>query len=64
MFQGVFNLTGTNGLNTGSNSTLSGFFNSATSSLPALFNAIFTMAISAGAILAVIRIAYAGWLYM
>jgi len=33
-------------------------------SLPAFFNAIFTTAISVGAILAVLEIAYAGWEYM
>lgn len=34
------------------------------SNLPAFFNAAFTMALAAGAILAVLRLAYAGWLYM
>lgn len=33
-------------------------------SLPGFFNAVFTMAISLGAILAVLRLSYAGWLYM
>jgi hypothetical protein len=41
---------------------LSGFFGS--SDLPGLFNALFTTALSVGAILAVLRLAYAGWLYM
>ena len=39
----------------------SGFSNM---SLPQFFNATFSLAISAGAILAVLRLAYAGWLYM
>lgn len=43
-------------------STLSGFFQS--SNLAGFFNAAFTVALSAGAILAVLRLAYAGWLYM
>ena len=41
---------------------LSGLFSG--SSLASLFSAAFTMALSAGAILAVLRLAYAGWLYM
>jgi hypothetical protein len=51
-------------LTTGSNlgQNLSGFFSS--NNLPGFFNAAFTVALSAGAILAVLRLAYAGWLYM
>jgi len=51
---------------TSSNSvpTLSGLFSGSAGSFASVFNTIFTMALSAGAILAVIRIAYAGWLYM
>jgi hypothetical protein len=49
----------TQGTNAG---TLSGFFTS--TDLAGFFNAAFTMALSAGAILAVLRLAYAGWLYM
>jgi hypothetical protein len=45
--------------------TLSGFFTQTGSgSLAGFFNAAFTLALSAGAILAVLRLAYAGWLYM
>ena len=43
---------------------LSTFFSNGTASLPDFFNAIFKTAISVGAILAVLRLAYAGWKYM
>ena len=33
-------------------------------SLASFFQSVFTLALSAGAILAVLRLAYAGWLYM
>lgn len=51
----------TSNANLGQN--LSGFF-SGQGDLPGFFNAAFTVALSAGAILAVLRLAYAGWLYM
>lgn len=41
---------------------LSQYFTS--TNLPQLFNAMFNMALSAGAILAVLQLARAGWLYM
>jgi hypothetical protein len=44
--------------------TLSGLIGGSNSSLAGFFNTAFTMALSAGAILAVLRLAYAGWLYM
>lgn len=45
--------------------TLSSFFTSnGSNTLPEFLNAAFTMAVSAGAMLAVLRLAYAGWLYM
>ncbi|HTR18532.1 MAG TPA: hypothetical protein VMH91_00945 [Candidatus Paceibacterota bacterium] len=58
------------GLTTSSNNTnalgpsLSGFFSGNNTDLAGFFNAAFTMALSAGAILAVLRLGYAGWLYM
>jgi hypothetical protein len=58
------------GLTVNSNNTnalgpsLSGFFNNNGGTLASFFNTAFTMALSAGAILAVLRLAYAGWLYM
>lgn len=61
LFQGTFvPLSDTNGSNLAP--TLSGFFQS--NNLAGFFNAAFTLALSAGAILAVLRLAYAGWLYM
>jgi hypothetical protein len=49
-------------------SSLSGFFNnvncSGSSCLAGFLNGAFKMALAAGAILAVLRLAYAGWLYM
>lgn len=45
------------------NGSLSGMLGSG-GSLAGFLNAAFTMALSAGAILAVLRLAYAGWLYM
>lgn len=50
---GSNNLGGLSGLLGGSSASLAGFFSTA-----------FTMALSLGAILAVLRLAYAGWLYM
>jgi hypothetical protein len=44
-------------------SSLSSFFNN-NGNLAGFFNAAFNVALSVGAILAVLRIAYAGWLYM
>jgi hypothetical protein len=69
LFQGTFvPLTGgLPGSSSGSSlpSSLSGFFNQTGSgALAGFFNAAFTIALSVGAILAVLRIAYAGWLYM
>jgi hypothetical protein len=68
LFQGTFvPLTGgVPGSSSGSSlgPSLSGFFNTNSTSLAGFFNAAFTMALSAGAILAVLRLAYAGWLYM
>jgi hypothetical protein len=68
LFQAFVPLTG--GISGSSNGTsiagpLGNFFNqSGTGSLAGFFNAAFTLALSAGAILAVLRLAYAGWLYM
>ena len=69
LFQGTFvPLTGGVSGGAGGSSLagpLSTFFNqSGTTGLAGLFNAAFTIALSAGAILAVLRLAYAGWLYM
>lgn len=69
MFEGG-TLVNFQGLTTSSGNTnalgpsLSGFFSSGNTSLAGFFNTAFTMALSAGAILAVLRLAYAGWLYM
>jgi hypothetical protein len=68
LFQGT--VVNFQGLTTSSNNTnalggsLSGFFNNNGGTLASFFNTAFTMALSAGAILAVLRLAYAGWLYM
>ncbi|HEV3245356.1 MAG TPA: hypothetical protein VG102_03285 [Candidatus Paceibacterota bacterium] len=63
LFQGtVVNFQPLSGSNSNLAGPLSQFFSS--SNLPGLFNAAFSMALSAGAILAVLRLAYAGWLYM
>jgi len=59
LFQAFVPLTqGTNALG----STFGGFGSGTT--LAGFFQAAFTLALSAGAILAVLRLAYAGWLYM
>ena len=69
LFQGTF-VPLTNGLpnsSTGSAlpSSLTTFFSqTGPGALAGFFNTAFTMALSAGAILAVLRLAYAGWLYM
>jgi hypothetical protein len=62
--QGTFvSLTGASGGN--SSGALSQFFSNASSGgLVGFFNTLFTMALSVGAILAVLRLGYAGWLYM
>ncbi|MDR3570725.1 MAG: hypothetical protein P4L81_00800 [Candidatus Pacebacteria bacterium] len=66
LFQGTFVPLsgGINGSSSGSNlaGPLSQWFSSG--DLPQFFNATFNMAFSAGAISAVLRLAYAGWLYM
>jgi hypothetical protein len=69
LFQGT--LVQFQGLTYSSNSTnalgpsLSGFFSpGSNATLASFFNNAFTLALSAGAILAVLRLAYAGWLYM
>lgn len=66
LFQGTFvPLTGGVSGSSGGASLagpLSTYFNS--SNLSGLFNAAFQIALSAGAMLAVLRLAYAGWLYM
>jgi hypothetical protein len=69
LFQGTFVplTSGIPGSSSGSSlgPTLSGLFTqTGPGSLAAFFNAAFTMALAAGAILAVLRLAYAGWLYM
>lgn len=55
-------LSNMNGTNT--SGPLGQFFTASQGNLPGLFNAAFNLALSAGAILAVLRISYAGWLYM
>lgn len=65
LFQAFVPLTkGVPGSSSGSSlaGPLSNFFTQ--NSLSGFFNAAFTMALSLGAILAVLRLAYAGWLYM
>ncbi len=63
MFQGaVVQFTPLSGGTNNLAGPLSQYFTS--TNLPGLFNAIFTMALSAGAILAVLQLARAGWLYM
>jgi hypothetical protein len=67
LFQTVVNFQG---LTVNSNNTsalgpsLSGFFSGSGGTFAGFINAAFTLALSAGAILAVLRLAYAGWLYM
>jgi hypothetical protein len=68
LFQGTF-VPLTAGVPGGSSSAggnLAGPLSTAltSNSLPGFFNAAFSLALSAGAILAVLRLSYAGWLYM
>jgi hypothetical protein len=60
LFQAVVQFTPLE--NSSQSPLLSGFFSG--NNLPGFFNAIFTTALSIGAILAVLRLGYAGWLYM
>ncbi len=50
--------------NSGGDSLVSGLFGSGSTSLASMLNTAFLVAINVGAILAMLRIMWAGWLYM